>query len=67
MGNLSTKSDMFVTKTSSRSLRSKGERLGWKSLKEQSKCSLRDIVGDGEKVDPYQYSYVDSSIKRLIP
>ena len=67
MGNLSTNTSMFATKTTFKSLRSKGERLGWKSLKEQTKCSLRDIVGDGEKVDPHKYSYVDSSIKLLIP
>ncbi len=67
MGNLSTNTNMYAVEPSARVCRSKGERLGWKSLDEQVRRPLRDIVGEGEAVDPYKYVFVDSSIKLLIP
>lgn len=66
MGHLSTKIGLSSAKSSSRP-RSKGERLGWKTLSDHKKYSLKDIVGYGEKVEPCKYSFIDSSIKLLIP
>lgn len=67
MGHLNTTSELLAAKSTIRASRSKGERLGWKTLAEQKKRSLRDIVGEGEKVEPSKYSFIDSSIKQMIP
>lgn len=54
------------TKTANVS-RSKGERLGWASVSEQKKRSLREVVGNGEEVDRKNYSNPTAPIKLLVP
>lgn len=67
MGCFNKTSNGLHTKLSQRTLKSKGERLGWASISEQKKRTLREIVGEGEKVSQHEYSFVDSSVKLLIP
>lgn len=67
MGSFNKTSTGLHTKLSQRALRSKGERLGWASISEQKKRALREIVGEGEKVSLHEYSFVDSSVKLLMP
>lgn len=47
--------------------RSKGERLGWGNLYEQKQRPLREIAGDGEKVNPRNYCFCSHKTKLLIP
>lgn len=44
------KRDRFSCKRSNKSIKTKGERLGWESLKNEKKVPLRDIVGEGRVV-----------------
>ena len=67
MGSLNKNNANLYTRLCQRTYRSKGERLGWSSISEQKKRPLREIVGKGEKVNPREYSIVDTSIKLLIP
>lgn len=48
-------------------VRSKGERLGWKSTSEEKRRSLNEIVGEGEKVDRRNYCFFTHNTKLLIP
>lgn len=40
----------FYTKKSDRMVKTKGERLGWKSLRNEKRKPLREIVGEGQVV-----------------
>lgn len=46
----------YAPKENSR-LRSKGQRLGWKSLHEEKRVPLREIVGKGEIVKEESITY----------
>lgn len=48
-------------------VRSKGERLGWKSMSEEKQRSLKEIVGEGEKVNRHNYCFFTHTTKLLIP
>lgn len=48
-------------------VRSKGERLGWKNMSEERKRSLKEIVGEGEKVNRRNYCFFTHTTKLLIP
>ena len=48
-------------------VRSKGERLGWKSMSEEKRRSLKEIVGEGEKVNRHNYCLFTYTTKLLIP
>lgn len=42
--------------SSQKANRSKGDRLGWKSLKDVKSVCLKDIIGEGVVVDVSQHS-----------
>lgn len=67
MGSLNKSNTNLHTNSFRRIVRSKGERLGWASIFEQKKRPLKEIVGEGEKVNPSEYSLEDTSIKLLMP
>lgn len=48
-------------------IRSKGERLGWKSMSEEKRRSLKEIIGEGEKVNRSNYCFFTHTTKLLIP
>lgn len=54
-------------KQSSAAPRSKGDRLGWKKISEQEIRSLRDRVGEGERVERNACCFFMKSTKLLVP
>lgn len=50
-----------------RSRRSKGERLGWSSVMEEKKRSLRESVSGGETVKRTNYCFLCAKTKQIIP
>lgn len=53
--------------SSAQAVRSKGDRLGWKTVSEQKQRPLSEIVGKGEKVNRSNYCFFSHSTRVLIP
>lgn len=45
--------------------KSKGERLGWKSVNEYTSVSLKEIVGNGNRVDNYTSTIKKQSMEQM--
>lgn len=61
MGSLIEKKNVRSLKNNSNFVqrpKSKGDRLGWSSLKDEQVRPLREIIGEGRQVDPFCFMTV---------